>query len=52
MTTRQAITAEFSANPSIFPHLQITEIKGLEALVNLKVLDLSYNRISKIQGSR
>jgi len=31
-------------------HLQITEIKGLNALVNLKVLDLSYNRISKIEG--
>uniref|UniRef100_A0A914CCI1 Uncharacterized protein n=1 Tax=Acrobeloides nanus TaxID=290746 RepID=A0A914CCI1_9BILA len=29
---------------------QLTEIKGLDALVNLKVLDLSYNRLRKIEG--
>ena len=29
---------------------QITEIKNLQTLVNLQTLDLSYNRIKKMEG--
>jgi len=30
---------------------QISEITGIENLINLELLDLSYNRITKIQGN-
>lgn len=30
---------------------QIEQIRGLDALVNLEILDLSYNRIRAIEGN-
>lgn len=31
---------------------QIEQIRGLDSLVNLELLDLSYNRIRAIEGTR
>uniref|UniRef100_A0A914MZD2 HMG box domain-containing protein n=1 Tax=Meloidogyne incognita TaxID=6306 RepID=A0A914MZD2_MELIC len=55
---RQNLLASLNTNISLLINLtelelydnQLTEIQGIENLINLEILDLSYNRIGKIKG--
>uniref|UniRef100_A0A915N2K8 High mobility group box domain-containing protein n=1 Tax=Meloidogyne javanica TaxID=6303 RepID=A0A915N2K8_MELJA len=55
---RQNLLTSLNTNISLLINLtelelydnQLTEIQGIENLINLEILDLSYNRIGKIKG--
>ena len=58
MGLRQNLLTSLNTNISLLINLtelelydnQLTEIQGIENLINLEILDLSYNRIGKIKG--